>query len=141
MEFVRNVAVAFCSAAVFTGAVTLVSGHRLEKSMRYITALILLCTVLSSFAKTDLNFTAYSANTHKSESRVLEAVSIYEAEYLVAELMRQHTLNFEKIAVTSTKNQDGCIIINEISIKGADDRKKTESVLKMEGIDCRVVFE
>ena len=57
----------------------------------------------------------------------------------LAEYLQNHLVGIT--ASTSTKNQDGYIIINEISIKGADDRKKTESVLKMEGIDCRVVFE
>lgn len=140
MEMVRNLALCFCAAAVFTGSVGLLSGKSLEKSMRYIIALILLCTVLSGAVelKKDLNFSFSYAGITKTES--IEAASIFEAEYIISELLRQHTVNFEKVSVTSTKTGKDCIIINEICVKGADDRKKTEAALKSVGIDCRVVF-
>lgn len=141
MEHIRNIAIAFCAAAIFTGAVGLLSGRTLEKSIRYITALILLCTVLTSIVGADWNLEVNSPDTKVPKTETLEALSIYEAEYLITELLRQHTVNFEKITVTSTKTEDDCIIINEIAIKGADDRKKTESALKSAGIDCRVVFK
>ena len=47
MNLIREIAISFCAAAVMTAAVGLISGGRLQMSMKYIISLCLICSVLS----------------------------------------------------------------------------------------------
>ena len=47
MGAIKEIAFAFCAAAIISAAVGLLCGNRLQKSMRYIISLTLICTVIS----------------------------------------------------------------------------------------------
>lgn len=140
MDSVREIALTFCAAAVFTSALSLIYGKTLEKSGRYIIALILICSVIGAVAKGDFDFSLPSNETALEESEAVAAMCEYQAEYLIADILRESGIAFENISAKATKKEDGSIIINEIELEGAGDEEQTLQALEAQGIDCRVIF-
>lgn len=140
MESIRDIALTFCATSVFTAALTLLNGKVLEKSGRYIIALIMLCSVIGSLQKADFRLDL-PESTPASEETVQEiSLSEYQAGYLVGQILKKSSVNFTNISAKATKNEDGSIVINEIVIEGVKDMESAASVLSASGIDCRVIF-
>ncbi len=140
MDSVREIALTFCSTAVFTSALCLINGKALEKSGRYIISLILICSVIGAVAKGDFEFSLPSAEAVTQGADTAEAICKYQAEYLVAEVLKENEIVFQNISAKATKNEDGSIIINEIEVEGVQEQEKTLKTLEEQGIDCRVIF-
>jgi hypothetical protein len=140
MDSIREIAFTFCTAAVFCAALSLVNGKSLEKSGRYIIALVLLCSVIGAISKGKVDIALPSISYGGIEYRGEEAVCQYQAEYIIKNLFDKKGVLYENISAKATKTQDGSIIINEIRIDGGKDKDKINEVLANEGIDCRVVF-
>lgn len=141
MDSVREIALIFCSVSVLTAALSLLSGNALNKSMKYITALILLCSVVGGISETvfDLDFNIdVSAETSTGTALSL---SEYQAEVLIEQILKESTVEFSNISARATKMEDGGIIISEVTIKGVDNRDAAKTALEERGIDCMVIFE
>ncbi len=138
MDTVREIAITFCAAAVFAAALSLLHGRALEKSGRYIIALILLCSVIGAIAKGDFNLSMPAFNSQEEESSAVTDICEYQAEYLVAGVLREKGVTFENILAKATKNEDGSIIINEIEVVGTTEEQVIKA-LRTKGIDCRVI--
>ncbi len=140
MNSVKEIALCFCATAVFCAGVSVLSGKALEKSGRYIIALILLCSVIGTVSTANLSIDLLPQNTGEQESISAAAISGFAAEYLIANLLSENQITFEKITATVSKNQDGGIVISEIEIKGATNPEKIRALLLGVGIDCGVIF-
>ncbi len=138
MDKLREIALAFCAVSVFSAAAGLLRGKSLLKSGKYIIGLVFICALISCFK--DASFRVEMPESSFSQYSESTALSCQGAEYLVAEVLKENFKNFSKISVTATKNDDGDIIINEITVYGADDREGVMTVLSSVGIDCRVTF-
>ena len=137
METVREVAFGFCVTAVMAAAVGLLCGNKLEKSMRYIVSLTLICSVLSVALGKRLDFFADAEQQTVIEYDTLPLYE-YQAEYIVADLLNKEGIKFENVTAVATKNEDGSIVINEIEISGCKSREEVAMALNKVGIDCSI---
>ncbi len=137
MNLLREIAVSFCAAAVMTAAVGLISGGRLQMSMKYIISLCLICSVLSVAVGGKFSLpTVLPSFSPKSYST--DSLYEYQAEYIVGEILKSDGVTYQNITAKATKSEDGSIIINEIEIIGCSDAKKAKSKLTLSGIDCDI---
>jgi hypothetical protein len=142
VDSVKEIALTFCAAAVLLSGISLLGTSALEKSKRYIITLIMLCSVIGSVANAEFDFSLPDTDVFTaSGEETAENISAYQAEYIVADLLKKEKIKYEKVTAKANKNQDGSIVINEITISGAEEREKILSVLRKTGIDCRVVFD
>ena len=137
MNAVKDVAFTFCVAAVISAAVGLLCGNRLQKSMRYIISLTLICSLLAVTVGKSFNF-FYSSEPQSSVEYDTMPLYEYQAEYLIAEALRKEEIKFENIRANATKNEDGSIVINEIEIYGCKDKDTAMNTLRSYGIDCLI---
>lgn len=141
MDSVRQIALSFCASAVFCAGVGVLNGKVLEKSGRYIIALILLCSVIGTLASADFSLGFLPENVPAlGQSETAEDLSGYSAEYLIASLLKEKGISFEKISANVTKNEGGSIVISEITVFGADNPEAVKETLDACGIDCGVNF-
>lgn len=138
MDKIREIALAFCAVSVFSAAAGLLRGRRLAGSGKYIIGLVFICALIACFKEVELDFSL--PEIEYSESEISEALSEHGAKYLIAELLRKNNKTFSEISVIANKNGDRDIVINEITVYGADDREGVMAVLSSSGIDCRVKF-
>ena len=142
MNGIREIALSFCASAVFCAGAGMLGGGAIQKSGRYIFALIMLCSVVAAIASADINFDFFEHGQYEAaENASTEELSGFAAESLVADFLDKRGLKYEKIEAKVTKNGDGDIIINELKISGAQSPSAVEEALMDVGIDCRVVFD
>ena len=135
MGAIKDIAFAFCVTAVISAAVGLLGAGRLQKSLRYIVSLTIICSVLSVAVGKKFNlFTDLSSQSiiEYDETPLCE----YQAEYLVAELLKKEKISFQNIKAYATKYEDGSIVINKIEITGCKSPTSAEKALRDKGIDC-----
>lgn len=141
MNSVKEIALSFCASAVFCAGVGVLNGKVLQKSGRYIIALILLCSVIGTIASADFSLGVLPENVPALEqSETAEDLSGYSAEYLIASLLKEKGISFEKISAKVTKNEGGSIVISEITVIGAENPEAVKKTLDECGIDCGVSF-
>ena len=142
MDSVKEISIIFCGAAVLSGAVGLLLDGWAQKTVRYITALILLASVTTGIVRADWNLELSKTSAAESVSASTEfSILEYQAEYTVGEILKKNAVEYKEITVNATKGEDGSIIINEITVKGADNKEKAAELLASVGIDCRVIFK
>lgn len=141
MDSVREIAIIFCSAAVLSGAASLIGAQRSNKSIKYITALILLTSIVTGIVKADWDFD-FPDYVEAESTEVSTEIDLceYQAEYMIREILEKNAVEYKDILVEATKLDDSSIIINQITVKGADNKEKAAELLASLGIDCRVVF-
>lgn len=141
MSTVKELAIFFCAVSVMCGAFNLLAGKTLEKSFKYILALIFLSVMVSAIANLDINFSIKTnANAIKENQNVI-AMSSYQAEYLIGEALSKTNIKYSKISAKANKEEDNGIVINEIIISGASDVELARSVILDLGICETVKFE
>lgn len=137
MNLIREIAISFCAAAVMTAAVGLISGGRLQMSMKYIISLCLICSVLSVAVGGKFSLpSALPSFSPKSYST--DELYEYQAEYIVGEILKSGGVTYQNITAKATKNSDDSILINEIEIIGCSDSEKAKNLLNSSGIDCDI---
>lgn len=137
MNLLREIALSFCAAAVMTAAVGLISGGRLQMSMKYIISLCLICSVVSAAVGGKLSLAAsVPAFTPKPYSA--DNLYRYQAEYIVGEILKKEGITYQNITAKATKFDDGSIIIIEIEISGCNDAANAKNKLSLNGIDCDI---
>lgn len=137
MDSVKEIAMTFCAAAVMTAAIGLLGGNRLEKSVRYIIALTLICSVISVAVNKDFKF-FISSTPNDTPSYNTDSLYEYQAEYLIGDILGQRDIQFENITAKATKKEDGSIVINEIEISGCKQSQSAIEILRGIGIDCNI---
>ncbi len=140
MEKIREIALAFCAVSVFSAAAGLLRGRSLIKSGKYIVGLVFICVLITCFKDFSFSLEGVEADSAYVEQGDI-SLSRYGAEYLVAEVLRKNSILFTEIAAEATKTDSGDIIINEITVYGAEDEEGVMAVLNTLGIDCRVSFK
>ncbi len=140
MDKIREIALCFVGSAVFCSAVGMLCGNLLEKSSRYIIALVMLMSVVSAVFSGGFSFSA--ALPQAEEVPVYEDISLYEyqAEYLVGNLLSDAGVNYSDIRACANKSEGGSIIISEIILSGVSDYSAAKEIIQKEGIDCRLSF-
>lgn len=137
MNSVREIALAFCAAAIVTAAVGLLSGNRLQLSLRYIISLGLICSVLTSFSGKDFKF-HYSKAAQTASSYSNESYYEKQAEAVIKQILNEKGITAQKISASATKSEENSIIINEIEILGCSDEQKAKQILNEKGVDCEI---
>lgn len=140
MDKIREIALCFVGSAVFCSAVGMLCGNLLEKSSRYIIALVMLCSIVSAVFSDGFSFSA--SLPQGEETPVYEDISLYEyqAEYLVGSLLSDKGIIYSDIRANANKSSDGSIIISEIILSGVSDFSDAQEIIQKEGIDCRLIF-
>lgn len=140
MDSIREIAILFSAAAILSAAMSLLGGGSMKKSIKYITALILLCSLVTGVAKSDFKFPEVSAAASSQSANEIELCR-FQAEYMIKELLFKNDIKFEEISAVANKSEDNSIIISEITVKGVDEKEKVANLLASFGIDCRVIFK
>ncbi len=142
MNSVKEIALCFCATAVFCAGISILNGKVLEKSGRYIMALIILCSIIGSVsaAKWEPGFLPQNV-IESGENKTANAIGEHSAEYIVGNLLKENEITFEKITATVSKNAENGIVISEIEINGVSNPEKAREILRKTGIDCSVVFK
>lgn len=141
MDGIKELAVIFCAACVLSGGFRLLSGGALQKSAGYILSLILLTSVVMAISRTDIDFNVRVEQSAVSAAEAEEAMSEYQAEYICSKLLDEKGIIYEKITADATKTDDGGIVINEITIKGADKGEEAVKAVVSSGLTETVVLE
>lgn len=140
MESIKTIAAVFCGVCVLSGGFQLLSGGALEKSAGYILSLIMLVCIIGALSKADFDFEIKESSAAVSTAGALE-LSEYQAEYISRKVLDEKGINYEKITADATKTEDGSIIINNITIKGADPSDKAIELLLATGLTETVKTE
>lgn len=135
MGTIKDIAFTFCVTAVVAAATGILCGSRLERSMRYIISLMLICSVLSVAVGKQFKFFDNTADNN-TISYDTQPLYEYQAEYLVAEILRKEGIEFENVTANATKCEDGSIVINELELSGCKNSEKAVNTLRKMGIDC-----
>ena len=141
MGQIKELAVIFCAACALSGGFRLLSGGALQKSAGYILSLILLTSVVIAISRTDMDFNISVEQSAASATEAEEAMSEYQAEYICQKLLDEKGIIYEKITADATKTDDGGIVINEITIKGADKGDEAVKAVVLSGLTETVVLE
>ena len=141
MDSVKEIALLFVAAAVMSGAMGLFSGGTMTKSLRYITAVILLAALVTGLIRSDWEFSAEKQSINEGRADITEiSLCEYQAEYMIKDIFNKNFVEYKEVSARATKTEEDSIIINEIMVEGADNKEKAVSLLASFGIDCRVVF-
>lgn len=141
MDSIRELAVIFCAVCVFSGGFRLLAGGALEKSAGFIFSLILLTTFVVAISRTEVDFDISVEQSAAASADAEEAMSEYQAEYICRSLLEEKGIAYEKISAEATKNDDGGIVINKITIKGADDGEEAIKAVVDSGLTDTVKLE
>lgn len=142
IDSVREIALLFVAAAVMSGAMGILGGGTMAKSLRYITALILLAALVTGIIKSDWKFDIAEQNhTKQAETSAEISLCEYQAEYMIKDIFDKNAVEYKEVSARATKTEEDSIIINEITVEGADNKEKAVSLLASFMIDCRVVFK
>lgn len=124
----KNMALGFCAAAVFLGALSFFApSGNMKKPVKYAFSLVFLlfCTglfsVFGKFSGKIPETPAVQADTGISESY---------AEYLCEAVMKDAGLSYKKITVKTNINENGGIYISEIRIITAEPKAAVEKAVK-----------
>lgn len=120
MEPIRQLAIVFCAVTVLSGGFQLLTGGALEKSAGYILSLVLLVSVIVAVSRTEFDFEIKKGETAAAAYEYEESLSEYQAEYICKAILSERGIEFEKVYANATKTEDGGIVINEITVKGAE---------------------
>ena len=141
MSTIKELVTCFCAVSVMCGAFNLLAGKTLEKSFKYVLALIFLCVIVSSITKIDINFNFKKAKETLLESQGVIDMSEYQAEYIIGELLNKNNIKYTEILATAYKLSDGSIVINEIKLIGVDNIPKAEELILNSNVTKTVKFE
>lgn len=141
MSGVKEIVTFFCAVSVMCGAFNLLSGKTLNKSFKYILALIFLCVIVSSFTKADFKIILPKSTTTAATSESVIAMSEYEAEYLIRALLDESQIKYTKIKAYANKLEDGGIVINEIVLSGVTEKEKARALILNSKVTKTVKFE
>lgn len=141
MSGIKEIVAFFCAASIMCGAFNILAGKTLEKSFKYILALIFLSVIISSFAKFDINFKFPKSVSAVTKSDNVLAMSSYQAEYIIRSLLDEKNIKYTKIQSVANKDENGGIVINEIIISGAEEPEKIKELILNLNITATVKFE
>ena len=141
MSGVKEIVTFFCAVSVMCGAFNLLSGKTLDKSFKYILALIFLCVIVSSFTKADFKFTLPKSVTAANTDNNVIAMSNYQAEYIIGELLEENNIKYTKISCSANKLEDGGIVINEIVLSGVTEKEEAKALILNLKVTKTVKFE
>ena len=138
MAPIRELAAYFCAASVMYGAFSLLAGKTLEKSFKFILALIFLSITVSAVTNFEFSLKFPTSVSVSTRNESVINMSKYQAEYLTGELLKQNGINFKKIEASANKLKDGGIVINEIKIIDATETERAREIILNSGI-CETV--
>ena len=141
MSGITEIVAFFCAASVMCGAFNILAGKTLEKSFKFVLALIFLSIMVSSFAKVDFKLNIPKSVSAIAESENVLALSSYQAEYIIRSLLDEKNIKYTKISVLANKEEDGGIVINEILVSGAEETETIRELILNLNITETVKFE
>lgn len=141
MGSIKTIAAIFCGATILSGGFRILGGGKTEKSMGYILSLIMLVSIVGAVSSANFSYEIKENSLSASAEETELALSCYQAEYISRTLLEENGIKYENIKARATKNEDGSIIINEITIKGANLPSEAEKILKESGLTDSVKTE
>lgn len=141
MTTVKELAIFFCAASVMCGAFGLLAGKTLEKSFKYILALVFLSVMVSAVTNFNFSFKMPVSASNETQNETALNLSSYQAEYLTGVLLNENGIIFSGVEAFANKVEDGGIVISKINIYGATETEKARQIILDSGICETVNFE
>lgn len=141
MEGINTFVSVFCVTAVMIGGIKLLLGGALEESGKYILALVLLTVTVAAITNTSISFKTNRKQAIAKTNDYSENLIAYEAQYVIKSLLEENSIDFKKITIKTTKNQEDNIVISEVVVFGAEEKEKVENLIMNTRITTKVTFK
>ena len=139
MDTVREIALSVSVSATVIGAVYIICpSGQMSRFMKYILGLILLLCIVTPFMSASFNFEKLEARADYSAQA--EEMLINQTQHIVAAVLSENGISYEKIEVYMDISEDGSISIYRIHLFGVSDNKAAE-LLRQSINGCEVVIE
>ena len=141
MDTIKIFVGTFCATAIMVGGVKLLLGGVLEESGKYILALIMVVVTVTAIANINISFKPMQNKAKKQTDDYSQNLIVWQAEYLIKNLLNDENINFEKIAIKTNKDEDSNIIINEVLVYGVEEKEKAQDIIISNKITQKVTFK
>lgn len=133
--------VSFCVfVVVISVSKWLISDGEMKSITNFFCALVFIITVISRFPKAELSFPAVNTDTNDYSAKLCESAALP----VIAAVLSEEDIAYEKIEVKADKTEDGSIIISKVTVFSKEsDIKKTEELLcsKLNTQDVEVISD
>lgn len=138
MNNILEAILGFCAAAIFIGAVSVLSPERnMSRPTKYVISLVFIVvsvSLFSVFGKAQIP----TVNSNVSPDVQANDMLVYQTEYLCAALLRDNGIAAEKILVNTNIGSDGDIYISKITVYSNEDSQRIVQVVKSAFVTERV---
>lgn len=141
MNGLKSIALGFCAAAVFLGALSfLAPSGNMKKSVKYAFSLVFLVFCIGLFA---VFGKVTKIECEIPETAVKTSGADTYAAYLCGAVMKDADLSYKKITANTNINENGDIYINELRIETAEPPERVKQAVesKLEVVKLEVVNE
>ncbi len=115
--------ISFCVSAIFIGFVFIICPNgQMKNSVKYILSLVFTLIIISSALKVDFDLD-FKPNTSDIQATT-QAIDEATACYVYKTCLKASKIEFSKISVLTTKNDDGSIVISKVLIFSKEDKSK-----------------
>lgn len=130
MNEIREVVLGFCAAAVFLGALSIISpGGSSKKPIKYILSLIFLASCVTLFLGAG-KITAGQIPTEVAPCSGVAKMGAIQAEYLCRAVLADNGISFNKVCAETNINESGDIYINVVRVYSSNKGEEIEEVIK-----------
>lgn len=130
MNSILQILLGFCAAAVFIGAISMLTpASVMEKPTKFVISLVftvVVVTLFSSIKTVDLQLPAASSNVEETSGEMFD----FQVEYLCSALLDDNNITYNKISAKTNIKSDGDIYIREIIVYSSQEPKKITSIIK-----------
>lgn len=112
----------------YGGAGFIKNSGKTAKMTHFVFALCVLCSLVSIIPTIDLSMPSFEKSDTAQFTNAELSGEVFKET--VKNLLRSHSITFNKIDIISSKNDDGSITIDKIMVRGTSDPQKATEILK-----------
>ncbi len=142
MNYLSSFFISFCVSAIFIGAVfILCPGGQMSKPVRFVFSLVFTLVIVSAALKINFDFDYTPPNDKKQE--ITQTIDVSSAIYVYSNCLKAQKIDFSEISISTTKTDDGSIVISKVLIFSKEEKQKIINALSeiAQNIEVEVVNE
>ncbi len=125
----KNFFMSLCLVLIAYGSAGFIkNGGKTAKMTHFVFALCVLCSLVSIIPTIDLSMPSFEKSDTAQFTNAELSGEVFKET--VKNLLRSHSITFNKIDIISSKNDDGSITIDKIMVRGTSDPQKATEILK-----------
>ena len=134
--------ISFCVSSILIGSFyILCPDGQISKSLKNIFALVFTLIIITSVSGIKFDFD-YTPQIPQNDETV-NAIDTSAAIYVYSECLKSCEIDYEKISVLTTKNDDGSIVIRKVLIFSKEEKEKILNALSVvaQNIEVEIINE